>query len=93
MIYLFVIRKSRLEFHKRIDLNMKEILLVELLLPPQIPSAYPQSSFSFPNISEEDMHQYVQALTTNDPEKNINYSDRINQWDIDNNNVDFELIK
>ena len=37
------------------------------------------------------MHQYVKSLQTNVPEKNIDYNDRINQWDIDDN-VDFDWI-
>jgi len=76
MIYSFIIRKSTLDFHKRIDLNMEGIL-VELLLPPQI------SYFSFPNVSKEDMHQFVESFQPNVPEKNIDYNDRINQLDID----------
>ena len=52
---------------------------------------YPHSYFSFPNVSEEDMHQYVEPLQPNVPEKNIDYNDRINQRDIDDN-VDFEWI-
>ena len=52
---------------------------------------YPHSYFSFPNVSEEDMHQYVEPLQPNVPEKNIDYNERINQRDIDDN-VDFEWI-
>ena len=52
---------------------------------------YPHSYFSFPNVSEEDVHQYVKPLQPNVPEKNIEYNDRINQWDIDDD-VDFERI-
>ena len=52
---------------------------------------YPHSYFSFPNVSEEDMHQYVEPLQPNVPEKNIDYNDRINQRDIDDD-VDFEWI-
>ena len=44
---------------------------------------YPYSYFSFPNVSEEDMHQYDEALKPNVPGNNIDYSDRMNQWDID----------
>ena len=43
MIFLFIVRKSMLDFHKRIDLNMKGIL-VELLLPPQISSTHTHTS-------------------------------------------------
>ena len=39
LIYSVIIRKSTLDFHKRIDLNMEGIL-VELLLPPQISSTH-----------------------------------------------------
>ena len=52
---------------------------------------YPHSYFSFPNVSEKDMHQYVESLQPNVPEKNIDYNDRINQWDIDDD-ADFERI-
>ena len=52
---------------------------------------YPHSYFSFPNVSEEDMHQDVEPLQPNVPEKNIDYNERINQQDIDDD-VDFELI-
>ena len=52
---------------------------------------YPHSYFSFPNVSEEDIHQYVESLQPNVPERNIDYNDRINQWDIDDD-VDFEWI-
>jgi hypothetical protein len=45
----------------------------------------------FLNVSEEDMHQYVEPLQPNVPEKNIDYNDRINQQDIDDD-VDFEWI-
>jgi hypothetical protein len=92
MIYSFIIvRKSTaLVFHKKIDLNMEGIL-VELLLPPQISSTQTHSYFSFPNVSEEDVHQYVKPLQPNVPEKNIEYNDRINQWDIDDD-VDCEWI-
>ena len=52
---------------------------------------YPHSYFSFPNVSEEDMNQYVEPLQPNVPEKNIDYNERINQRDIDDD-VDFEWI-
>ena len=53
---------------------------------------YPHSYFSFPNISEEDMHRYVEPLQPNVPEKNIDYNDRTNQRrDIDDD-IDFEWI-
>ena len=52
---------------------------------------YPFSFFLFHNVSKEDMHQYVKSLQTNVPEKNIDYNDRINQRDIDDD-VDFEWI-
>ena len=52
---------------------------------------YPHSYFSFPNVSEKDMHQYVEPLRPNVPEKNIDYIERINQWDIDDD-FDFEWI-
>ena len=52
---------------------------------------YPRSYFSFPNVSEEDMHQYVEPLQPNVPEKNIDYNERNNQRDIDDD-VDFEWI-
>ena len=52
---------------------------------------YPHSYFSFPNVSEEDMHQYVERLQTNVSEKNIDYNDRIDQQDIDDD-ADFEWI-
>ena len=53
---------------------------------------YPHSYFSFPNVvSEEDMHQYVEPLQPNVPERNIDYNDRINHRDIDDD-VDFEWI-
>ena len=71
-----------------------EGILVELLLPQQISPTniiYPHSYFSFLNLSEEDMHQYVEPLQPNVPEKNIDYNERINQWDIDDD-VDFEWI-
>ena len=87
MIYSFIIRKSTLE---RIDLNIEGIL-VALLLPPQISSSYPHSYFSFPNVSKEDMHKFVESLQPNVPEKNIDYNDRINQRDIDDD-IDFEWI-
>ena len=52
----------------------------------------PRSYFSFPNVSKEDMHQYVESLQPNVPEKNIDYNDRIsNQRGIDDD-VDFEWI-
>ena len=68
-----------------------EEILVELLLPQQISALYPHSYFSFPNVSDEDMHQYVEPLQPSVPEKNIDYNDRINQWDIDDD-VDFQWI-
>ena len=43
MIYSVIIRKSTLDFHKRIDLNMEGIL-VELLLPQQISSTHTHTS-------------------------------------------------
>ena len=52
---------------------------------------YPHSYFSFTNVSKEDMHQFVESLQPNVPEKNIDYNDRINQQDIDDD-VDFEWI-
>jgi hypothetical protein len=52
---------------------------------------YPHSYFSFPNVSKEDMHEFVESLQPNVPEKNIDYNDRINQRDIDDD-VDFEWI-
>ena len=52
---------------------------------------YPHSYFSFPNVSEEDMHQYVERLQPNVSEKNIDYNDRIDQQDIDDD-ADFEWI-
>jgi hypothetical protein len=53
---------------------------------------YQHSYFSFPNVSEEDMHQYVEpALQPNVPEKNIDCNDHINQLDIDDD-IDFEWI-
>ena len=53
---------------------------------------YPHSYlFSFPNVSEEDMCQYVEPLQPNVPEKNIDYNERNNQRDI-NDDVDFEWI-
>ena len=66
MIYSFIIvRKSTtLVFHKRIDLNMEGIL-VQLLLPPQILSTHTHPYFSFPHVSEEHMHQYVEPLQPN----------------------------
>jgi hypothetical protein len=71
MIYSVIIRKSTLDFHKRIDLNMEGIL-VELLPPTSTTNIiYPHSYFSFPNVSEEDMHQYVEPLQPNVPEKDI----------------------
>ena len=52
----------------------------------------PHSYFSFPNVSKEDnMHQFVESLEPNVPEKNIYYNDRINQQDIDDDVV-FERI-
>ena len=41
------------------------------------------------NVSEEDMHQYVDPLQPKVPEKNIDYNEPINQRDIDDE-VDFE---
>ena len=52
---------------------------------------YTHSYFSFPNVSKEDMHQFVESLQPNVPEKNIDCNDPINQRDIDDN-VDFEWI-
>ena len=53
---------------------------------------YPHSYFSFPNVSEEDMHQSFEPLQPNVPEKNIDdYNDRINQQEIVDD-VDFEWI-
>ena len=52
---------------------------------------YPHSYFSFPNVSKEKKHDFVGSLQPNVPEKNIDYNDRINQRDIDDN-VDFEWI-
>ena len=40
---------------------------------------YPHSYFSFTNVSEEDIHQYVESLQPNVPERNIDYNDLINQ--------------
>ena len=37
------------------------------------------------------MHQFVESLQPNVPENNIDYNDRINQRDIDDD-VDFEWI-
>ena len=37
------------------------------------------------------MHQYVEPIQSNVPEKNIDYNERINQLDIDDN-IDFEWI-
>ena len=90
MIYSVILRKSTLDFHKRIDLNMEEIL-VGLLATSTTNIIYPHSYFQFPNVSEEDMHQYVEPLQPNVPEKNIDYNERINQQDIDDD-VDFEWI-
>ena len=77
---------------------MKGILVELLLLPHKyhhLPTLklliYPHSNFSFPNVSGEDMHQYVEPLQPNVPKKNIDYNDRINQWDIDDD-LDFEWI-
>ena len=52
----------------------------------------PHSYFSFPNVSKEDVHQFVELLHPNIFEKNIDYNDRINQRDIDDD-VDFEWIQ
>ena len=52
---------------------------------------YLHSYFSFPNVSKEDMHEFVESLQPNVPERNIDYNDRINQRDIDDD-VDFEWI-
>ena len=60
IIYSSIVRKSTLDFHKRID--------------------------------EKEMHQYVEPLQPNVPEKNIDYNDRINQWVIDDD-IDFEWIQ
>ena len=43
LIYSVIIRKSTLDFHQRIDLNMEGIL-VELLLPQQISSTHTHTS-------------------------------------------------
>jgi hypothetical protein len=37
------------------------------------------------------MHQFVESLQPNVPQKNVDYNDRINQRDIDDD-VDFEWI-
>jgi len=52
---------------------------------------YPHSYFSFPNVSEEDMHQYVEPFQPNVLEKNIDCNERINQRKIDDD-IDFEWI-
>ena len=49
---------------------------------------YPHSYFSFPKVSKDDMHQLVESLQPNVPEKN---NDHINQQDIDDD-VDLEWI-
>jgi hypothetical protein len=83
-------KSTTLDFHKRIDLNM------EGRNPCGIATSttniiYLHSFFSFPNGSEEGMHQYVEPLQPNVPEKKIDYNERINQWDIDDD-VNFEWI-
>ena len=90
MIYSFIIRKSTLDFHKRA--NRSEYgRNPSGIATPTTNIIYPHSYFSFPNVSKEDMHQFVESLQPNVPEKNIDYNDRINQRDIDDD-VDFEWI-
>ena len=89
MIYLFIIRKSTLDFHKK---NRSEYGRNPSGIATSTTNIiYPHSYFSFPSVSEEDIHQYVEPLQPNVLEKNIDYNDRINQRDIDDN-VDFEWI-
>ena len=91
MIYSVIIRKStltRLSQKNRSEYGRNPSGIATCSTTNII---YPHSYFSFPNVSEEDMHQYVEPLQPNVPKKNIDYNDRINQWDIDDD-VDFEWI-
>jgi hypothetical protein len=51
----------------------------------------PHSYFSFLNVSEELMHQYVEPFQPNVPDENIDYTDRIYHRAIDDG-IDFERI-
>ena len=80
-----------MDFHKRIDLNMKGRIPSGIATSTTNISHLPTLILLFLNVSEEDRHQYVEPLQPNVPEKNIDYNDRINQQDIDDD-VDFEWI-
>ena len=89
LIYSVIKRKSTLDFHKRIRSEYGRN--PSGIATPTTNIIYPHSNFSFPNLSEEDFHHYVEPLQPNVPEKNIDYNDRINQRFIDDD-VDFEWI-